>query len=98
MEINQAPLIIPTHEPDGEFTSKQQWINKATSWIGGMNALCVDAKGRRCLIGLHFDEAEKDNAYPIRFWYGYGGQTKAQQQKSKRNAKATLKAMYPWRY
>ena len=88
----------PGTKPDGEFTSKQEWINKATSWIGGMNALCLDTKDRRCKRGADFMRAEEEGTYPISFWYDYGGQTQAQQKKSQRNAKATLKANYPWRY
>ena len=88
----------PAREPDGQFSCEQTWINKATSWIGGMNALCVDAKNRRCRIGAHFMRATTENTYPIRFWYGEGGQSKAEQKKSKASARRTLKANYPWRF
>ena len=90
--------MIPATKPDGEFHSFQHWVNHATSYIGGMNALCADSKDRRCSMGSHFMRARDEETYPIRFWYDYGGETKAQKKKSMRNAKATLKANYPWRY
>lgn len=89
---------LPTRKPDGEFTSMEQWIHKATSWIGGTNPLCADAKDRVCRNGGDFKRAKEENAYPIRFWFGEGGQTKAEQRKAKRNALATMKLNYPWRY
>lgn len=91
-------MTMPTREPDGEFYSFQHWVNKATSYIGGMNAACYDAKGRRCLIGKDFRIADEENAFPVRFWFGEGGQSKAEQRKSKKAALATMKLNYPWRY
>ncbi len=88
---------IPARKPDGEFTSMSQWINKATSWIGGMNALCVDARDRICSCGADFQRAENDGAFPIRFYYGEGGETPAQQRQSIARAKRALKLQYPWR-
>lgn len=40
--------------------------------------------------------AEKENAFPIRFWYGEGGQTFKEQRKAKVNHKAAMRLMYPW--
>lgn len=91
-------MPIPEREPDGQFDSMQQWINKATSWIGGMNSACYDAKGRRCLRGSDFQRAHDEGAYPVRFWFGEGGESPAQQRKSKAAAKRALKLQYPWRY
>ena len=91
-------MAVPSAKPDGEFFSEQDWINHATSYIGGMNALCLDSLDRPCRQGSHFMRATKENTYPIRFWYGYGGQTKAEQAKSKKAALATMKMKYPWRY
>lgn len=73
--MRRYDLPIPTREPDGQFTSMAQWINKATSWIGGQNALCVDAKDRICRCGGDFQRAENEGAFPIRFYYGAGGET-----------------------
>lgn len=89
---------IPTREPDGEFSCMTTWINKATSWIGGENALCVDAKDRICRCGRDFQRAHDEGAFPVRFYYGAGGETVAEQRRSQRRARATLKLNYPWRY
>jgi hypothetical protein len=53
-----------------QFSSKADWISKAQSiWkLHGArsdNTTCVDQLGRICTCGLHFAEAERDNAYPI---------------------------------
>lgn len=90
--------IMPTREPDGEFRCFQEWVCKAVSWIGGTNPLCVDAKNRVCRNGGDFKRAEAENAFPVRFWYGDGGQSTAQQRKTKRDHKAAMKLNYPWRY
>lgn len=91
-------MRIPARKHDGEFWSHQNWVNKAVSWIGGTNALCVDAKDRICRNGADMARARDEDAFPVRFWYGEGGQTKAQQRKSKRNAEAAMRMLYPWRY
>lgn len=89
---------VPNRKPDGYFDCFETWVNKATSWIGGTNPVCYDAADRQCNIGKDFARARDENTFPVRFWYGEGNQTPAQQRQSKRNAKAALKAMYPWRY
>ena len=76
--------------PDGEFGSFGEWVDKAASWIGGTNPLCADAKGRVCEVGKDFMRARDEGAFPIRFWYGEGKQTKAQQRKSRRAAEKLL--------
>lgn len=91
-------MPIPDREPDGAFTSMQNWINKATSWIGGENALCVDAKNRICRCGGDFQRAHDEDAFPVRFYFGAGGETEAEQRKSRARAKATLRLNYPWRF
>ena len=58
--------MIAIHK-QGEFTSFQQWVNKARSWIGGTGWICVDAKGRQCKIGAHMMLAEKEGAFPVSF-------------------------------
>lgn len=89
---------IPDREPDGNFHSFTTWVNKAASWIGGTNPLCVDAKDRICHNGADMQRARDENAFPVRFWYGEGEQTKAEQRQAKRNHKTTMKLLYPWRY
>jgi hypothetical protein len=53
-----------------EFSSKTDWINGASRiWrlheVTADNTTCVDQLGRICTMGLHFAEAERDDAYPI---------------------------------
>jgi hypothetical protein len=76
----------PTREPDGNFPCFQTWVNKATSWIGGTNPACFDAKGRRCRIGADMMRARDEEAFPVYFWFGEGDETPAQQRKSQRLA------------
>lgn len=73
--------MLPTREPDGEFACFQTWVNKATSWIGGRNALCADMAGRVCRNGGDMMRARDEGQFPVRFWFGDGGQTAAQQAK-----------------
>lgn len=89
---------IPDREPDGEFSSFTTWVHKATSWIGGENALCVDAKNRICRCGGDMMRARDEGAFPVRFYLGAGGETKAEQRRSQANARRALKLQYPWRY
>jgi hypothetical protein len=88
----------PDREPDGEWPTFNQWVQFATRDIGGMNAACYDAKGRRCYIGRDFMLADKEGTFPVSYWYGEGGETPEQQRDSKKRAEATLKANYPWRF
>ena len=53
-----------------QFSSKADWISKAQSiWklhqARSDNTTCLDQLGRICTCGLHFAEAERNNAYPI---------------------------------
>jgi hypothetical protein len=60
--------LPPEGEADGEFTSFQQWVNKAPSWIGGTGAKAFDAKGRPCRNGGDMQRARDEAAFPVR-WY-----------------------------
>lgn len=71
------PDTLPSREPDGEFATFARWVDKASSWIGGTNAYCADAKGRRCLNGGDMMRARDEGAFPVRFWFGKGGQAKS---------------------
>lgn len=51
-----------------EFKSFQEWVNKAPTWID-KDAVCIDAKGRRCLIGADFQRARDEDAFPVRFFW-----------------------------
>jgi hypothetical protein len=53
-----------------EFSSKADWILRAPTLfalykVTSSNTTCVDQMGRICTMGMHFSEAERDNAYPI---------------------------------
>lgn len=81
---DEKQTTLPGHEPDGEFATFIQWVNKATSWIGGKNALCVDAKDRVCRNGGDFMRARDEGAFPVRFYYGEGGQSPSKQRRCAR--------------
>lgn len=52
----------------GQFTTFPTWVNKASSWIDD-KAICIDAKGRRCLRGADFMRARDEDAFPVRFFW-----------------------------
>lgn len=90
--------MTPDRPHDGQFHSFENWVNKATAWIGGTNPLCADAKGRVCRIGRDFIRARDEDAFPVRFWCDAGPLTPAQKEKSVQQAKAAMRLQYPWRY
>lgn len=56
--------------PEFSFRNMQHWIERGPEiWrdhqLRDQDALCVDAKGRICQMGAHFQRAEEDGAYPI---------------------------------
>lgn len=89
---------VPQHDADGEFWSFETWVWKAVSWIGGTNPLCVDAWGRRCRCGADFMQARDELSFPVRFWFGEGGQSPAELRRSKRAHAKAMRLHYPWRY
>lgn len=91
-------LPIPKREPDGQWDNQGIWILRASRDIGGMNALCADAKDRICCIGLDFQRAEDEGTYPIRFWYGAGGETTKEQAAARKRHREVEKMNHPWRY
>jgi protein gp37 len=59
-----------------EFTNFQTWVNKASSWLGGVSGggmrykrpekvVCVDAVGRVCNIGADFMRARDEGKFPV---------------------------------
>jgi hypothetical protein len=92
---DEHKTTLPEREPDGEFRTFEQWVNKAASWIGGTNPLCADAKGRVCRIGADMMRARDEGAFPVRFWFGEGGQSGAEQRRSRR---ATRKAIGDFKF
>mgnify|MGYP001810083329 CR=1 FL=1 len=56
-----------------EFTSKQQWINKAQSWFEPYTSLaektiCLDKNGNVLTTGKDFSDAEIVNSYPVKVY------------------------------
>lgn len=54
-----------------EFTSFEQWCNKATSWfqtcgVTPEKLICIDAKGRICRVGSDWMRARDEGAFPVR--------------------------------
>ena len=56
-----------------EFTSFQQWVNKAKSWFQQLGYLstqyiCLDNVGRVCTCGKQFMQADREGTFPIRVY------------------------------
>lgn len=51
---------------DREFSSFQQWIDKAKSWLYGLDAKLFDSKGRQCNNGVDMMRARDENAFPVK--------------------------------
>lgn len=56
-----------------EFTSKQQWINKAQSWFApymskSEKTICLDRMGNCLTSGKDFADAEIIGTYPIKVY------------------------------
>ena len=54
------------------FNSKQEWINKGHAWFSSLKTefkerdyIAIDSSGRVMRMGLHFMNAEKEDAYPV---------------------------------
>lgn len=89
---------IPDRDPDGQFHCFETWVCKATSWIGGEDALCVDARDRICRNGGDMQRARDEDAFPVRFYYGAGVSPPAEHRKSRAAAERAMRLQYPWRY
>lgn len=63
--------IMPEGEPDGQFSSFMEWVNKASSWIGYTGAKCYDKQGRRCHNGADFQRAKEERAFPVSWYLPY---------------------------
>jgi hypothetical protein len=81
---------LPAREADGAFRTFDEWVNKATSWIGGTNPLCADAKDRVCRNGGDMMRARDEGAFPVRFWFGEGGQTAKEQRECRSAARRSM--------
>jgi len=69
-EIGAVPFVkqAGSLHKAGEFTSFDQWVNKAKSWIGGTGAACFDAHGRACEYGAHFMRARDEETFPVSYY------------------------------
>jgi hypothetical protein len=81
----------------GNFGRSKNGAVRLQAGSAAPNPLCADAKDRVCRNGGDFRRAEEEGAFPVRFWCGEGPLTPAQQRKAKRDHKAAMKLMYPWR-
>lgn len=67
--------------PAGEFTSFQDWVNHASSYIGFVKEraparcrklykpLCFDAGDRLCTRGEHFQQARDQGRFPVKYYF-----------------------------
>jgi hypothetical protein len=56
-----------------EFTSKEQWINKAQDWFAPYRSLadktiCLDTRGYVLTTGKDFADAEITQSYPVKVY------------------------------
>lgn len=66
----------------GEFHSFDDWVSFASKRLtdayrkdgafeANVQAVCIDAKGRRCIMGGHFQRARDEDAFPVRFFWDF---------------------------
>lgn len=61
----------------GEFRDFNDWVSFATTRLTGTTnqrgveakAICVDARGRRCIMGADFMRARDENTFPVRYFW-----------------------------
>jgi hypothetical protein len=67
----QTPMLVPKWA--GEFSTFNDWVNRAQRVLSvpshKPNAICVDAKGRRCFIGADMARARDEGAFPVRYFW-----------------------------
>jgi protein gp37 len=79
-QLGSRPFDSTDFEEGCEFTSYQQWVSKASSWLGGVSGgglrykkpedvVCVDSVGRLCLRGEGFMRADQEGTFPVRWHY-----------------------------
>jgi hypothetical protein len=61
-------LTIINRVQGGKFDTYTQWCNKASSWISGRDAICVDTANRECRIGWQFMRARDEGTFPVTWW------------------------------
>lgn len=69
MKKNKITISVPA-EYLTTFTNFQQWVNKATTRIGGYGnmeqLLCLDKNGNVCHIGQDFMAARDADLFPVK--------------------------------
>lgn len=64
----------------GQFDTFSDWVNHASraltdgpldSFGEPLQAICIDAKGRRCIAGKCFMRARDEDAFPIRYFWEF---------------------------
>jgi hypothetical protein len=99
LDIESPSGALPSRPHDGQFASFTQWVNKATSWIGGTNPLCADARGRICRNGADMMRARDEDAFPARYWFDEGPRVAPKDRREDQAAHhKAMKLQYPWRY
>ena len=53
-----------------EFSSFQEWVNKASTWVNG--GICLDANGVELKIGADFMRARDEDAFPVTIMHKVG--------------------------
>jgi protein gp37 len=53
-----------------EFTSYQQWVNKASGWING--GICLDKEGKQLFNGADFANARDEDKFPVTIMHRVG--------------------------
>lgn len=53
-----------------QFTSHQQWVNKATTWVNG--GICIDRHGQQLKNGGDFKRAQDAGAFPVTVMHRVG--------------------------
>jgi len=57
-----------------EFNSFQEWVNKASSRLGGYNKnyhvlLCLDKEGYACKMGADMQAAKDNDRFPVKAYF-----------------------------
>lgn len=53
-----------------QFTTYQQWVNKAPTWVNG--GICLDSTGRALRIGADFMKARDEGRFPVTIMHRVG--------------------------
>ncbi len=69
----------------GQFDTFDDWVNRASRALSGVTGSVgerlppcrIDAKGRRCHVGLDFQRARDEDAFPVRYFWTFRLQPQA---------------------